>query len=109
MVSLCKFQVDSTIDARVTSPFSQKHNRKFSNFLAHNSLVQITSNLIQRHVHVGVPSYRPSENLELIDYNLHSHVFAMIFRLLSQFNPCKSLAMSLWPTMVGSVTARCIH
>ena len=36
------------------------------------SLVQITSNLLQRH---AVWSYRPYQNLKQIDHNLHDHVF----------------------------------
>ena len=41
--------------------------------LTYNSVfVQITSNLVQRHI---VWSYRPCQNLEQIDHNLHNHVF----------------------------------
>ena len=35
-------------------------------------LVQMTSNLVQRHV---LWSYRPYQNLGQIDHNLHNHVF----------------------------------
>ena len=36
------------------------------------SLVQMTSNLVQRHV---LWCYRPYQNLGQIDHNLHNHVF----------------------------------
>ena len=36
------------------------------------SLVQMTSNVVQRHV---LWSYRPYQNLGQIDHNLHNHVF----------------------------------
>ena len=98
MKDLCKFQVYMPINAKVTVqnfenlltfilrqpcwwarelpqpifPYNIIESSPTSFPLTLVSLVQTTSNLVQRHV---LWSYRPYQNLGQIDNNLHNHVF----------------------------------
>ena len=53
-------------------PYNIIENSPYSLPLTLLSRIQITSNLIQRHI---VWSYKPYQNSEQIDHNLHNHVF----------------------------------